>query len=60
MTPRGAFYAMPKSCAAAGRTDADYVLALLCATGILRPRSSARRPMRDRLLVFLASPGELD
>ena len=35
VTPRGAFYAMPQVTLPPGRTDADYVLALLRATGIL-------------------------
>ena len=53
VTPRGAFYAMPKVALPAGRTDADYVLALLCATGILCVHgSTARRPMRDSSACF--------
>ena len=35
VTPRGAFYAMPQVTLPEGRTDADYILALLRATGIL-------------------------
>ena len=35
VTPRGAFYAMPQVLLPPGRTDTDYVLALLRATGIL-------------------------
>jgi alanine-synthesizing transaminase len=35
VAPRGAFYAMPQVHLPAGRTDTDYVLALLRATGIL-------------------------
>jgi alanine-synthesizing transaminase len=35
VAPRGAFYAMPKVELPAGRSDADYVLGLLRATGIL-------------------------
>lgn len=35
VAPRGAFYAMPQVTLPAGRTDVDYVLGLLRATGIL-------------------------
>jgi alanine-synthesizing transaminase len=35
VAPRGAFYAMPQVTLPPGRTDADYVLGLLRATGIL-------------------------
>jgi alanine-synthesizing transaminase len=35
VAPRGAFYAMPQVLLPPGRTDTDYVLALLRATGIL-------------------------
>ena len=60
VTPRGAFYAMPKVALPDGRTDADYVLALLCATGILCVHGSTARRLMIFRLVFLASPGELD
>jgi alanine-synthesizing transaminase len=62
VAPRGAFYAMPQVALPPGRTDADYVLALLRATGILcvygsgfgtDPAAGAFR------IVFLASPEEL-
>jgi alanine-synthesizing transaminase len=60
--PAGAFYAMPRVSLPAGRTDEDYVLALLRRTGILcvygsgfglRPEDGFFR------VVFLAPPAEL-
>jgi alanine-synthesizing transaminase len=63
VAPRGAFYAMPKVALPAGRTDSDYVLALLRATGILCVHGSGFGTAPDEgffRIVFLASPGELD
>jgi alanine-synthesizing transaminase len=60
--PRGAFYAMPQVSLPPGKTDADYVLALLRATGILCVYGSGfgTAPEDGFLrIVFLASPGEL-
>jgi alanine-synthesizing transaminase len=62
VAPRGAFYAMPKVELPAGRTDADYVLALLRATGILCVYGSGfGTAAQDGFfrVVFLASPQEL-
>jgi alanine-synthesizing transaminase len=62
VAPRGAFYAMPKVELPAGRTDADYVLALLRATGILCVYGSGfGTAAQDGFfrVVFLASPPEL-
>jgi alanine-synthesizing transaminase len=62
VAPRAAFYAMPSVALPAGRTDEDYVLALLRQTGILcvygsgfglPPESGFFR------VVFLASPADL-
>lgn len=62
VAPRGAFYAMPRVALPDGRTDVDYVLGLLRATGILcvfgsgfgcEPADGFFR------VVFLASPDEL-
>lgn len=63
VAPRGAFYAMPKVSLPPGRTDADYVLALLRATGILCVHGSGfgTAPADGFFrVVFLASPGELE
>ena len=63
VAPRGAFYAMPKVALPAGRTDADFVLALLRATGILCVYGSGfGTEPRDGFfrVVFLASPEELN
>jgi aspartate/methionine/tyrosine aminotransferase len=60
--PAAAFYAMPKVDLPAGRTDEDYVLALLRATGILCVYGSGfGMPPADGFLriVFLAAPDEL-
>jgi alanine-synthesizing transaminase len=60
--PRGAFYAMPKVDLPEGRTDADYVLALLRATGILCVYGSGFGTAAEEgffRVVFLASPDEL-
>jgi alanine-synthesizing transaminase len=61
--PEAAFYAMPKVALPPGRTDADYVLALLRATGVLCVYGSGfgTKPEDGFFrIVFLASPGELD
>lgn len=60
--PTGAFYAMPKVALPPGRTDEDYVVGLLRATGVLCVYGSGfGLPARDGFLrvVFLASPAEL-
>ena len=63
VAPRAAFYAMPSVALPPGRTDEDYILALLRETGILcvygsgfgvRPEDGYFR------IVFLANPTELD
>lgn len=63
VAPKGAFYAMPQVALPPGKTDVDYVLGLLRATGILcvygsgfgtRPEDGAFR------IVFLAPPAELE
>jgi alanine-synthesizing transaminase len=60
--PRGAFYAMPQVTLPPGRTDADYVLGLLRATGILCVYGSGfgTAPADGFFrIVFLASPEQL-
>jgi aspartate/methionine/tyrosine aminotransferase len=60
--PQAAFYVMPKIALPPGRTDEEYVLALLRATGILCVHGSGfgMRPADGFLrIVFLASPDEL-
>ena len=60
--PRGAFYAMPQVSLPAGSSDADYVLGLLRATGILCVYGSGfgTRPEDGFFrVVFLAPPAEL-
>lgn len=60
--PRAAFYAMPAVSLPPGRTDEDYVLALLRATGILCVHGSGfgMPPEAGTFrVVFLASPREL-
>jgi alanine-synthesizing transaminase len=60
--PAAAFYAMPKVTLPPGQTDADYVLSLLRATGVLCVYGSGfgTRPEDGFFrLVFLASPAEL-
>jgi aspartate/methionine/tyrosine aminotransferase len=60
--PRAAFYAMPVVSLPPGRTDEDYVLELLRATGILCVYGSGfgMRPEEGTFrIVFLADPGEL-
>jgi alanine-synthesizing transaminase len=62
VAPRGAFYAMPKVALPAGRTDADYVLALLRSTGILCVYGSGFGTAPEDgffRVVFLASRSEL-
>jgi alanine-synthesizing transaminase len=62
VTPKGAFYAMPQVTLPPGRSDADYVLALLNATGILCVYGSGfgTAPADGFFrIVFLASPAEL-
>jgi aspartate/methionine/tyrosine aminotransferase len=62
MTPTAGFYAMPKIALPPGRTDEDYVLGLLRATGVLCVYGSGfGLPATDGYLriVFLASPEEL-
>jgi alanine-synthesizing transaminase len=63
VAPEAAFYAMPKVALPPGRTDADYVLALLRATGVLCVYGSGfgTKPEDGFFrIVFLASPAELD
>ncbi len=60
--PVAAFYAMPRVSLPRGRTDEDYVLALLRATGVLCVYGSGfGMPAEEGYMrvVFLASPGEL-
>jgi alanine-synthesizing transaminase len=62
VSPQGAFYAMPKMTLPAGKTDQDYVLGLLRATGILVVYGSGfgTDPADGFFrVVFLASPEEL-
>ena len=62
VAPKGAFYAMPQVTLPRGRTDADYVLALLRATGILCVYGSGFGTVPEDgffRVVFLASPAEL-
>jgi alanine-synthesizing transaminase len=62
VAPSAAFYAMPRVTLPPGKTDADYVLALLRATGILCVYGSGfgTRPEDGFFrVVFLASPDEL-
>jgi len=62
VAPAGAFYAMPKLALPPGRTDEDYVLALLRETGVLCVYGSGfgTRPEDGFFrVVFLASPAEL-
>jgi alanine-synthesizing transaminase len=63
VAPKGAFYAMPKVTLPQGRTDQDWVLGLLRATGILVVYGSGfgTDPADGFFrVVFLASPDELD
>ena len=60
--PSAAFYAMPKVALPPGRTDEDYVLGLLRATGVLCVYGSGfgMQPADGFLrIVFLAAPDEL-
>ena len=60
--PRAAFYAMPSVSLPAGRTDEDYILALLRETGILCVYGSGFGVPPERgtfRIVFLADPHEL-
>jgi alanine-synthesizing transaminase len=62
VAPAAAFYAMPKVALPPGRTDEDYVLALLRATGVLCVYGSGfGMPATEGYfrVVFLASPDEL-
>jgi alanine-synthesizing transaminase len=62
VAPSAAFYVMPRVALPAGKTDADYVLGLLRATGILCVYGSGfgTRPEDGFFrIVFLASPEEL-
>lgn len=62
VAPSAAFYAMPRVALPPGRTDEDYVLALLRATGVLPVYGSGfGLPAADGFLriVFLAPPDEL-
>jgi alanine-synthesizing transaminase len=62
VAPAGAFYAMPKVELPAGRTDEDYVLALLRSTGVLCVYGSGfGLPPHEGFfrVVFLADPAEL-
>ena len=61
--PEAAFYAMPKVALPPGKTDADYVLELLRATGVLCVYGSGfgTKPEDGFFrIVFLASPKELE
>ncbi len=63
MTPTAGFYAMPRFTLPEGRTDEDYVLGLLRATGVLCVYGSGfGLPAAEGYLriVFLASPEELN
>jgi alanine-synthesizing transaminase len=62
VAPRAAFYAMPQVALPPGRTDEDFVLGLLHATGILCVHGSGFGLPADGgyfRVVFLASPAEL-
>ena len=62
VAPRGAFYAMPQVSLPPGKTDEDYVLALLREAGVLCVHGSGfgMRPEDGFFrVVFLASPAEL-
>jgi aspartate/methionine/tyrosine aminotransferase len=62
VAPKGAFYAMPQVRLPAGRTDEDYVLALLREAGVLCVHGSGFGTPPDQgffRVVFLASPAEL-
>jgi len=60
--PRGAFYAMPQLALPPGKSDADYILALLRAAGILCVYGSGFGTAPEGgffRIVFLAPPAEL-
>jgi alanine-synthesizing transaminase len=62
VAPTAAFYAMPKVDLPAGKTDEDFVLALLRETGVLCVYGSGfGLPQNEGFfrVVFLASPAEL-
>ena len=62
VAPRAAFYAMPSVSLPPGRSDEDYVLALLRETGILVVYGSGFGVPAERgcfRIVFLANPAEL-
>jgi alanine-synthesizing transaminase len=62
VAPTAGFYAMPRVTLPKGRSDEDYVLALLRETGVLCVHGSGfGLPPEDGYMriVFLASPGEL-
>lgn len=62
VAPRAAFYAMPSVSLPPGRTDEDYVLALLRETGILCVHGSGFGMPAEQgsfRIVFLADPAEL-
>ena len=62
VAPRAAFYAMPKLALPPGKTDEDYVLALLRATGILVVYGAGFGMSANdgyMRIVFLAAPDEL-
>lgn len=62
VAPQAAFYAMPKVALPPGKSDQDYVLALLRATGILVVYGSGfgMSPTEGYMrIVFLAAPNEL-
>jgi alanine-synthesizing transaminase len=63
VAPVAAFYAMPRVALPPGRTDEDFVLGLLRATGVLCVHGSGFGMPPDGgyfRVVFLASPAELD
>ena len=63
VAPIAAFYAMPRVALPAGRTDEDFVLGLLRATGVLCVHGSGFGMAKDGgyfRVVFLASPAELE
>ena len=62
VAPQGAFYAMPKVTLPPGKTDEDYVLALLREAGVLCVHGSGFGMPAEQgffRVVFLASPEEL-
>jgi aspartate/methionine/tyrosine aminotransferase len=63
VAPKSAFYAMPRIELPAGKTDVDYVLGLLRATGVLCVYGSGFGTVPEDgffRIVFLAAPSELD